>query len=94
MTEEQTIEKDVKTTVKEFISNNFVLADGIDSLGDDDSFLDNGIVDSTGVVELIAFIEETFDIQVEDEELIPDNLDSISSLVTFVSSKYGDSTDG
>ncbi len=87
MTEEQASEGDIKTKIKEFISNNFVLADGINSLKDDDSFLDNGIIDSTGVVELIAFVEETFDIQVEDEELIPDNLDSISNLVTFVSRK-------
>ena len=94
MTEYQASEIDIKLKVKEFISNNFVLADGIDSLKDNDSFLDNGIIDSTGVVELVAFIEETFEIQVEDEELIPDNLDSIINLTTFISMKQEDNTDG
>jgi len=56
-------------------------------LRDDDSFLEKGIIDSTGVLELVAFIEENFGIKVEDEELIPENLDSIDNLVTFINSK-------
>ena len=56
-------------------------------LSDDDSLLDSGIVDSTGVLELVAFIEDEFDLEVKDEELIPENLDSIDQLVAFVERK-------
>ncbi|MCP4607477.1 MAG: acyl carrier protein [Planctomycetes bacterium] len=85
--EDQNGEVDIKMEIRKFISNNFVLPDGLDGLKDNDSFLENGIIDSTGVVELVTFVEETFDIIVEDEELIPDNLDSVSSLVVFITEK-------
>lgn len=54
---------------------------------DNDSFLDKGIIDSTGVLELVSFIEETFNFKVEDEELIPDNLDSLSKLTSYIKKK-------
>ncbi len=58
-----------------------------ESLTDGDSLLDKGIVDSTGVLELIGFLEESFEIQIDDEELIPENLDSVVNLVDFVNRK-------
>jgi len=58
-----------------------------DDLGDEDSFLDHGILDSTGVLELVTFLEETFDIIIEDEELVPENLDSVTNLVAFIQLK-------
>jgi acyl carrier protein len=58
-----------------------------EKLADEDSLLDKGIVDSTGVLELIGFLEENYDIQIEDEELIPDNLDSVVKLVNFINRK-------
>ena len=54
---------------------------------DDDSFLEGGLIDSTGVLELVLFVEETFGIKVEDEELIPDNFDSVNKIVEFARSK-------
>jgi len=56
-------------------------------LGDKDSLLDKGIVDSTGVLELVGFLEETFSIKIEDEELIPENLDSVDKITVYVDKK-------
>ena len=58
-----------------------------EDLVDDESMLEKGIIDSTGVLELVAFIESTFEIKVEDEELIPENLDSIKNIVSFLERK-------
>ncbi len=78
---------DIKKTIKEFIVNHFLKGGKLTTFADDDSFLEEGIIDSVGVLELVAFLEETFDFRVEDEEIIPDNLDSVNRLVTFVQSK-------
>lgn len=51
------------------------------------SFLDSGLIDSTGVLELVDFLEESFDIEVEDSELVPENLDSIKNLSQYLESK-------
>jgi acyl carrier protein len=58
-----------------------------DDLTDNDSLLDKGIIDSTGILEVIGFLEETYGIQIEDEELVPENLDSVHNLVGFVNKK-------
>ncbi|MCK4606114.1 MAG: acyl carrier protein [candidate division Zixibacteria bacterium] len=58
-----------------------------DELTDSGSLLDLGIIDSTGVLELVGFLEEKFEISVEDDDLVPDNLDSIDNLVRFVDAK-------
>ena len=57
------------------------------ALATDDSFLDKGIIDSTGILELVMYLEEEFGLAVADEELLPDNLDSINNLVQFVARK-------
>jgi acyl carrier protein len=77
---------DVKSKIREFIIDNFLFgsADGLD---DHTSFLDEGIIDSTGVLELVTFLEETYSIQIEDEELIPENLDSIDNISQFLEKK-------
>jgi acyl carrier protein len=72
--------------VRSFILQNFYVADAA-SLPDDASLLDRGIIDSTGVLEVIAFIEKTFAIRVEDEEMLPDNLDSVDRITAFVERK-------
>lgn len=77
---------DIKTTLKQFIIDNFLFGDD-DGLADDTSFLEEGIIDSTGMLELITFLEETFSIQLDDEELVPENLDSINNLINFLSQK-------
>ena len=58
-----------------------------DTFGNTDSFLDKGIIDSTGVLEVIGFLEETFGIKVDDSEILPENLDSVRNIERFVSSK-------
>jgi acyl carrier protein len=78
---------DVMGILREFINGNFLSSAGLDSFANNDSFLEEGIIDSTGVMELLAFIEEKFAIRVEDEEIIPDNLDSLNNLTSFIERK-------
>ena len=58
-----------------------------EGLKDDSSFLDEGIIDSTGILELVSFLEEEFSIRVDDEELVPENLDSIINVVGYLERK-------
>jgi acyl carrier protein len=80
--------KHIEEKIKKFINQTFLRGgEANPGLKNDTSFLEKGIVDSTGVLELVTFLEETFSIEVEDEELVPENLDSINNLVDFVSQK-------
>ncbi|MBZ5578770.1 MAG: acyl carrier protein [Acidobacteriia bacterium] len=72
--------------IRSFIEATFFFGQ-IDSLQDSDSFLDHGIIDSTGILELIAFLQDEFGIRVEDEEATPDNLDSIDKVSSFLRRK-------
>ncbi len=72
--------------VRSFIIENFLFEED-ENLKEDTSFLENGIIDSTGILELVTFLEETYEITVEDEELIPENLDSISNVVQYIQTK-------
>jgi acyl carrier protein len=72
-----------REAVRQFITTNFYVADQA-QLGDDASLLDSGIIDSTGVLEIVAFLEERFGIRVEDRDIVPENLDSIARLEAFV----------
>jgi acyl carrier protein len=73
-------------SLRQFINENFLF--GVDTdYGDDDSLLENGIIDSTGVLELITHLEGTYDIRLEDDELVPENLDSIANLTRFIHAK-------
>jgi acyl carrier protein len=74
--------------VWQFVTSNFYVAD-VASLSDEASLLDRGIIDSTGVLELIEFLETTFGIKVDDAEMIPENLDSIARITTFIDRKKG-----
>ncbi len=78
---------DIKAQVRDFIIENFLFGEGGEDLKDDDSFLEKGIIDSTGVLELVEWLEETFGFKVEDEELVPENLDSVNNLEAFISKK-------
>jgi acyl carrier protein len=73
--------------ISKFILDNFLKVDTGKTLLDDTSFLDEGIIDSVGVLELVAFLEETFGFRVEDEELIPENLDSLVKITAYVEAK-------
>jgi acyl carrier protein len=77
---------DIKEQVRTFVTSNFYVADPT-ALEDSTSLLDRGIIDSTGVLEVIFFIEETFGIKVEDSEMLPDNLDSIDRIANFIARK-------
>ena len=72
--------------VRDFVAANFYVADP-KSLEDRTSLLDHGIIDSTGVLEVIMFIESTFGVTVEDSEMLPENLDSIERIAAFVARK-------
>ena len=78
----------LREQIRNFILENFLLENPED-LVDDESMLEKGIIDSTGVLELVGFIESTFEIKVEDEELIPENLDSIKNIVAYLERKLG-----
>lgn len=77
----------MKKTIKQYILENFLFTEDESVLQDNDSFLDSGIIDSTGILEIILFIEETFGIKVNDNEMLPANLDSLNNLADFVQRK-------
>ncbi|HEX8949931.1 MAG TPA: acyl carrier protein [Dissulfurispiraceae bacterium] len=74
----------LETEIKSFITENFLYGQRNDDFGNDTSFLEKGIIDSTGVLELVSFVERSYGIFVEDEELVPDNFDSINKLSSFI----------
>ena len=73
--------------IRTFIFSNFLFDADESALKNDASFLEQGIIDSTGVLELVEWLEETFAIKVEDDELIPENLDSVNQLAQFIARK-------
>jgi len=77
---------DNKTKIRAFIVENFLFGND-DGLKDETSFLEEGIIDSTGVLELVTFLEEEFEITIDDEELIPENLDSINNVTAYLEKK-------
>jgi acyl carrier protein len=77
---------EITQQVRTFITSNFYVQDPA-ALADDASLLEHGIIDSTGVLEVISFIEDTFGITIEDREMVPDNLDSIERISGFVRRK-------
>ena len=77
----------LEATLRRFILANFLFGQNGHALNDDDSLLEQGIIDSTGVLELVSFIERDYRLTIEDEELIPENLDSVANLAAFVRRK-------
>ena len=77
---------ETRDKIRNFIVENFLFGSD-NGLTDDASFLDEGIIDSTGILELVSFIEEDFGVAVEYEELIPENLDSIKNVVAYLERK-------
>ena len=72
--------------VREFVVENFLFGEGA-SLKEDTSFLEEGVVDSTGILELVMFLEETYSIKVEDDEVVPENLDNLQNIARFLDRK-------
>jgi len=77
----------VKEAVRAFLSSSSLPLARVDSFTDDDSFLEKNIIDSTGVLELVGFIENEYQIRFEADEITPENLDSINKIADFVSMK-------
>jgi acyl carrier protein len=78
--------EDFRQQVRTYIVENFLFGDD-SGLEDGTSFLESGMIDSTGILEVISFLEENFSIKVRDEELIPENLDSIVNISGFLNRK-------
>lgn len=78
---------DISGTLRRFIGENFMFQEEVNSLPEETSFLDAGIIDSTGVLELVCFLENEFGIQVADDEMLPENLDSIRAITAYVKRK-------
>ncbi len=78
---------DIRSSIRDFILDNFMMGRDPQQLTDSGSLLELGVIDSTGVLELVGFMEEKFDLQVEDEDLVPENLDSIDNLVGYIQRK-------
>lgn len=72
---------------RKYILENFLFTEDEGELKNTDSFLDSGIIDSTGILEVINFLEEEFNLQVDDDEMIPENLDSVNNVLSFISKK-------
>ena len=81
----------VEKALRKFVVDNFLFGEEGD-LSNEDSFLEKGIVDSTGIMELVSHLESAFKINVENRELIPDNLDSIARVAAFVKKKLGEAS--
>jgi acyl carrier protein len=76
-----------EATIRNYILENYLFTDDQSALDSADSFLDKGILDSTGILEVIYFLEDEFGIKVEDTEMVPENLDSVNNIVTFIGKK-------
>ena len=73
--------------VRQYILENFLFSTDTSLLGLDESFLERGLIDSTGMLEVILFLEENFDVKVADNEMVPENLDSVNRIAAFIERK-------
>jgi acyl carrier protein len=78
---------DIKAQVRTFIQDNFIMGAKAAEFADGDSFMDHHLVDSTGFLELITYLEESFGITVDDEDMVPENLDSLNAIEAFLATK-------
>lgn len=81
---------DGKSKLRQFVMSNYYIPDA-DSISDETSLLMGGIIDSTGVLELVKFLEETFKIKVTDDELLPENFDSLNQIDAYLKRKLSKS---
>ncbi len=81
------MKSDIRSAVREFINDNFLFREGLDTVSDSESLLENGLLDSTGVLELVAFLETDLGIEVKDAEIVPENFDSVDNITRYAESK-------
>ena len=84
---EITMAPEVERKIRRFIEDNFLFREDRDGLSAEESLLDAGLIDSTGILELVAYLESDFGITIEDAEIVPDNLDSIRAIASYVRRK-------
>ena len=77
----------IENTLKKYIYKKFVRGKDGDIVGDDESLFEKGIIDSLGLIKLVSFLEERFNVQVEDDELIPDNFDTVKNIKDYIEKK-------
>jgi acyl carrier protein len=82
---------DIEKKVRSFIEDNFLFREDRAGLSDSESLLDAGLIDSTGILELVAFLESEFAIRMADADIVPANLDSIADIVAYVQGKTAQS---
>jgi acyl carrier protein len=80
-------EDQLRSEIRQFVLDELLMGDSASMLDDGESFLETGIIDSTGVLEVVMFLEHNFQLKVQDRELVPENLDSVNRLVQFVMRK-------
>ena len=80
----------IEVRIRRYVLENFLFSDDESQLHNEASFLEEGVVDSTGVLELVLFVEETFGATVEDDEILPENFDSVNQLAAYVRTKFGE----
>jgi acyl carrier protein len=78
---------EIKTQIRSYIAQNILFNDNGFKYEDDDSFLEEGIVDSLGIMELVLFIEETFGLSIDDRDLTPDNFDSVNKMAHYIQNR-------
>ena len=81
----------LEATIREFILENYLFTDDESELKNEESLIESGVIDSTGIMEVIAFMQKEFEIQVEDDEMVPENLDSVNNIVAYLKRKGVDS---
>jgi len=79
--------RDIEKTVRDFIVENFLFGNEEEAPEADDSFLELRLIDSTGILTLVLFLEETYDFKISDDELNPENLDSLTRIADFIEKK-------
>ena len=77
----------IRDDIRDFVVENFLFGDAAHAPADDESLIENGIVDSTGVLELVAFLEERFGLVMADADIVPANLDSLGRIAAFVAAR-------
>lgn len=77
----------IEPAIRQFIAQNFMYREGVNSLTDQQSLLEQGLIDSTGVLELVFFLENNFGIRVDENEVIPENLDSVQQIASYIRRK-------
>jgi acyl carrier protein len=79
----------IEDQIRRYVADNFLFSDDSHALAEEMSFLEEGIVDSTGVLELVMFVEEMFGLTVEDDDIVPENFDSVGQLGAYIRRKRG-----